>query len=128
MLRKGLESHGQLAKLKSILRSPKIKLNYKIRLFKAACISILLYRCETRILTETLIDKLDIYARICYRIMLCINQSIDHVKNQSLYQLTGLAASKLLSYTADNYPFIIETDASDKGLGAVLIQRFDNKT
>ena len=35
------------AKLKSILRSPKIKLNFKIRLFKAACISILLYGCET---------------------------------------------------------------------------------
>ena len=39
-------------KLKSILRSPKIKLNFKIRLFKA-CISILLYGCETWILTET---------------------------------------------------------------------------
>ena len=31
------------AKVKSILRSPKVKLNFKIRLFKAACISILLY-------------------------------------------------------------------------------------
>ena len=41
------------AKLKSILRSPKVKLNFKIRLFKAACILILLYGCETWILTET---------------------------------------------------------------------------
>ena len=39
-------------KLKSILRSPKVKLNFKIRLFKAACISILLYGCETWILSE----------------------------------------------------------------------------
>ena len=38
------------AKLKPILRSPKIKLNFKIRLFKAACISILLYGSETWIL------------------------------------------------------------------------------
>ena len=77
------------AKLKSILRSPKIKLNFKIRLFKAACISILLYGCETWILTETSNEKLDIYARTCYRIMLGIKQSRDHVTNQSLYQLTG---------------------------------------
>ena len=30
------------AEVKSILRSPKIKLNFKIRLFKTACISIVL--------------------------------------------------------------------------------------
>ena len=35
------------AKLKSILRSPKLKLNFKIRLLKAVCISILLYGLET---------------------------------------------------------------------------------
>ena len=62
------------AKLKSILRSPKIKLNFKIRLFKAACISILLYGCEYLILTETLIEKLGIYARTCYRVVLGIKQ------------------------------------------------------
>ena len=35
-------ARAALPKLKSIFRSPKIKLNFKIRLFKAACISILL--------------------------------------------------------------------------------------
>ena len=40
---------------------------------------------EIWILTETLIEKLDIYARICYPIMLDIKQSRDHVTNQSLY-------------------------------------------
>ena len=43
------------AKVKSILRSPKVKLNFKIRLFKAACISILLYGCVSWIVTEALI-------------------------------------------------------------------------
>ena len=74
------------AKLKTILRSPKPKLNFKIRLFKAACISILLYGCETWILTEALTEKLDIFARTCYRIMLGIKQSRDHVTNERLYQ------------------------------------------
>ena len=44
------------AKPKSILRSLKVKLNFKIHLFKAACISILLYGCDTWILTETSIE------------------------------------------------------------------------
>ena len=74
------------AKLKSILRSPKPTLNLKIRLFKAACVSILLYGCETWILTEALTEKLDIFARTCYRIMLGIKQSRDHVTNERLYQ------------------------------------------
>ena len=39
------------AKLKSILKSPKPKLDFKICLFKAACISILLYVCESWMLT-----------------------------------------------------------------------------
>ena len=34
------------AKPKSILRSPKPKLNLKIRLFKAVCVLILLYGCD----------------------------------------------------------------------------------
>ena len=40
------------AKLKSILKTPKLKLNFKNRLLKAACILILLYGCETWILTN----------------------------------------------------------------------------
>ena len=43
-------------KAKSLLRSPKVKPNFKIRLFKAACISIL-YGCESWILAEAFIDK-----------------------------------------------------------------------
>ena len=46
-------------------------------------------RLRDLILTETLIMKLDIYARTYYRIMLGIKQSRDHVTNQNLNQLTG---------------------------------------
>ena len=73
----------------TILRSPKVKLNFKIRLSKAASISILLYGCESWILTEALMDKLDIFRRTCYRIMLGIKQSRDHVTNESLYHPTS---------------------------------------
>ena len=73
------------AKFKSILRSPKVKLNFQIRLIKVECISILMYGCETWILIEAFIEKLDIYARTWYRIILSIKQSRDHVKNQNMY-------------------------------------------
>ena len=75
------------AKVKSILRSPNVKLNFKIRIFKAACISILLYGCESWILREALIDELNIFARTSYLIMLSIKQPRDHVTNKSLYKL-----------------------------------------
>ena len=52
-------------------------------------ISILMHGFETCILKKDLIEKLDIYARTCFHIMLGIKQSRDHVTNKSLYQLTG---------------------------------------
>ena len=78
----------EFAKVNSILRSPMVKLNFKIHLFKAACISILLYGCQTWLPTKALIDKLHIYARTCYLIMLGIVQFRNHVKNQNLCNCT----------------------------------------
>ena len=76
---------GAFNKLKSVLSAQKLNLDLRIRFFNAACISILLYGCESWILTEALRDKLDIYARTCYRIMIGIRQSIEHLTNQELY-------------------------------------------
>ena len=89
------------AKIKSILRSPKAKLNFKICLFKVACISILLYGFESWILTEALIDKLEIFTITCYCIMLDIKQPPDQVTNQSLYHFTGqaLLSERQLKFT-----------------------------
>ena len=53
---------------------------------KAAGASILLYGCETWTLTESFTEKLNIFARICYRIILGIKHSRDHVINKKLYQ------------------------------------------
>ena len=49
-----------------------------------ACMA--LYGCEAWILTEALTEKLDIFARTRYRIMLGIKQSRGHVTNERLYQ------------------------------------------
>ena len=78
------------AKVKSILRSPKVKLNFKIRLFKAACISILLYGCESWILTEALIDRLEIMLpyhvkilnKTCLQQKLCVQYTHPKIKQQ----------------------------------------------
>ena len=76
-------------KLKSILTSPLPSNNFKLKLFDAACISILLYGCEAWNLTEKMIKQLDIFVRKCYRIILKIKQSEDHVMNDDLYQRAG---------------------------------------
>ena len=60
-----------------------------IRLFKAVCNSISMYDCESWLLREALIEKLDVFERTCYGNMLDIKQSWEQVTNKSLYQLTG---------------------------------------
>jgi hypothetical protein len=76
-------------KLKKILTSKLVATDTKLRLFDAACLSILLYGAESWLLNDTLATKLDIYARKCYRMMLDINQSEDHVTNEELYKRTN---------------------------------------
>ena len=66
----------------------KVKLNLKIRLLKEVCISIVMHGCETWVLTEALNEKLDIFVRTYYHIMIGIKQSRDHITNKSLNQLT----------------------------------------
>lgn len=77
--------------LKKILasRTGKPTVKIKLRLFNAACLSILLYGCETWILTAQQSAKLDIFARTCYRIMLGIRQSETHTTNEQLYKLAS---------------------------------------
>lgn len=76
------------AKLKPILIASRPTLEFKMRLFNAAIISVLLYGCETWVLTEALAKKLDVFARTCYRIILGIRQAEAHMTNHELYKRT----------------------------------------
>ena len=78
-------------KLKDILRArtQKLTINTKFRLYNAACISILLYGCESWVLTEKDKNKLDVFHRTCLRIMMGYNQNENHMTNEELYTSTG---------------------------------------
>jgi hypothetical protein len=71
-------------KLKDILRArtQKLTINTKFRLYNAACISILLYGCESWVLTEKDRKKLDVFHRTCLRIMMGHNQNENHTHQQ----------------------------------------------
>jgi hypothetical protein len=72
-----------------VLKAPLKSKALKVRMFDAACISILLYGCETWVLTSELENKLNVFARKAYRIMLDINQADEHLTNKELYRITG---------------------------------------
>ena len=66
-------------RLDSIFTSKSTSIQFKLRLFKAACVPILLYGCESWVLNKELTEKLNIFERKCYRKMLGIKQSDHHL-------------------------------------------------
>jgi hypothetical protein len=78
---------GAFNKLRSLLTSKTLSNQLKLRLFNAACISALLYGCECWLLNASFTNKLDVFARTCYRLILNIDQSEDHTRNDQLYKL-----------------------------------------
>ena len=80
---------GAFDKLRPILTSSKLDKRFRMRLFNASCISILLYGCESWTLDENLKNKVDVFVRKIYRIMLNIRQSDAHMTNKELYTIAG---------------------------------------
>ena len=76
---------GAFEKLRHILTSPKIDLKFRMRIFNAACIPVLLYGCESWTLTETSSENLNSLVRTFYRIICGIRQSETHMTNEKLY-------------------------------------------
>ena len=56
--------------LKKIWRSTSISIDTKIRIFNTTCVTVLLYGCDSRILSLDMENKINAFATSCYRIML----------------------------------------------------------
>jgi hypothetical protein len=83
-VRKGL-AWKAFWKLRNIWKSTTVPTKLKINIFKASCISILLYDSESWILTKTLEKSLNSFATSCYRIILNIKR-LDKISNNRIYE------------------------------------------
>ena len=86
-IRKG-QAWGAFWKMKDVFTSRTLPIKLKIDIFEAACIPILLYGCESWIITKKLARTLNSYATNCYRIMLGIRK-IDKVSNKDVYDIVN---------------------------------------
>jgi len=75
-------------KLERLWRSPEISITTKIRLFNTTCVTVLLYGCESWVISSDMENKINAFATSCYRIMLNIKR-IDRVSNAQIYATTG---------------------------------------
>ena len=75
-------------KLEHIWRSTIIPVDMKVRLFNTTCVTVLLYGCESWVLTSDMENKINSFATSCYRVMLNIKR-IDHVPNSRIYDDTN---------------------------------------
>ena len=71
-------------KLKTIWFSRTIPNQLKIKIYKASCLSVLLYGCESWVLNQQQQESLNAFALKCYRTILGINR-LDHVTNNEIY-------------------------------------------
>ena len=85
-VRKG-QAWGAFWKMKDICKSTKINLTLKLNIYKASCLSILLYGCESWIITQKLASNLNSFATNCYRILQNIKWQ-DKITNQAIYKKT----------------------------------------
>ncbi len=75
-------------KLEHLWRSPTIPIATKIKLFRTTCVTVLLYGCESWVMSKNMENKINAFATSCYRIMLNIKRT-DHVSNANIYAITN---------------------------------------
>ena len=71
-----------------VWKSPHISIATKVKLFNTTCVSILLYGCESWVISQDMENKINAFATSCYRVMLNIKR-IDHVLNTTVYSMTN---------------------------------------
>jgi Reverse transcriptase (RNA-dependent DNA polymerase) len=82
--RKGL-AYGAWTSMAKIWKATHVPLKLKVNIFDASVVSILLYGCESWIVTPKIEQKINVVATNCYRNMLNIKRS-DHVKLADIYE------------------------------------------
>ena len=85
------ESHllgGAFWKLEQLWKSPHISITTKVKLFNTTCVTILLYGCESWVISQDMENKINAFATSCYRVMLNIKR-IDHALNTTVYSMTN---------------------------------------
>ena len=75
-------------KLEQLWKSPHIFIATKVKLFNTTCVTILLYGCESWVISQDMENKINAFATSCYRVMLNIKR-IDHVLNTTVYSMTN---------------------------------------
>ena len=75
-------------KLEQLWKSPHISITTKVKLFNTTCVTILLYGCESWVISQDIENKINAFATSCYRVMLNIKR-IDHVLNTTVYSMTN---------------------------------------
>ena len=70
-------------KLERLWRCPTIPISTKVKLFNTTCVTVLLYGCESWIMSTAMESEINAFGTSCYRIMLNIKR-IDRVTNPML--------------------------------------------
>ena len=74
-------------KLERLWRNTTIPIGTKIKLFNTTCVTVLLYGCESWVITNDMESKINAFATSCYRVMLNIKR-LDFVSNFRIYAMT----------------------------------------
>ena len=77
-----------LWKLEQLWKSPHISITTKVKLFNTTCVTMLLYGCESWVISQDMENKINALTTSCYRVMLNIKR-IDHVLNTTVYSMTN---------------------------------------
>jgi len=75
-------------KLEHLWRKPSLPIATKVKLFNTTCVTILLYGCESWVISKDMENKINAFATSCYRIMLNIKRT-DRVPNSTIYNMTN---------------------------------------
>ena len=75
-------------KLEHLWRSSQLPISSKVSFFNTTCVTILLYGCESWVLSQDMESKINTFATSCYRIMLGIKRR-DRVSNTIVYSMTN---------------------------------------